>query len=130
MSGLSAATTYVISYWTNTGNSDMVNGVTATTKGKSVTIKGDTWTYFEHVGSGITSATVTGSGNIDELRLYPATAQMTTYTYQPLVGMTTQCDVDNRVSYYYYDALGRLRYLKDQNGNIIKTYQYHYQGQP
>jgi hypothetical protein len=130
LSGLSSATTYVVSYWSNTSNGNYVNGVSATTKGKSVTLKGGTWTYFEHIVAGATGVTVTGSGNIDELRLYPSTAQMTTYTYQPLVGMTTQCDVDNRVSYYYYDALGRLRYLKDQNGNITKTYQYHYQGQP
>jgi YD repeat-containing protein len=106
-----------------------VNGLSATTKGKSVTINGGTWTYFEHVVTGATTVTVTGSSNIDELRLYPSTSQMTTYTYQPLVGMTTQCDVDNRVTYYTYDALGRLRYIRDQNGNMIKTIQYHYQGQ-
>jgi len=44
------------------------------------------------------------------------------------VGMTSQCDVDNRVTYYFYDPLARLKYVKDQDGNIIKTYQYHYQG--
>lgn len=129
LSGLSAGTTYIVSYWSNTTNSNLVNGLSATTKGKSVTISGGTWTYFEHVVTGATTVTVTGSGNIDELRLYPSTSQMKTYTYQPLVGMTTQCDEDNRVTYYTYDALGRLRYIRDQNGNMIKTIQYHYQGQ-
>jgi YD repeat-containing protein len=129
LSGLSATTTYVVSYWSKTGNSNWVNGVGATTRGKSVTINGGAWTYFEHVMTGVTSVTVTGAGNIDELRLYPQNSQMMTYTYSPLVGMTSSCDVDNRVTYYTYDALGRLRYIRDQNGNMIKTYQYHYQGQ-
>ena len=40
--------------------------------------------------------------------------------------MTTSCDVDNRVTYYTYDVMGRLRYIRDQDGNILKTIQYHY----
>ena len=131
MSGLSSSTTYVVTYWSNTGNSFTINNTTALTKGKSVTLKGVAWTYFEHIVMNTSTITVssTGTGNIDELRLYPSTAQMTTYTYTPLVGMTCSCDVDSRVTYYNYDALGRLRYIRDQNGNMIKTYQYHYQGQ-
>jgi YD repeat-containing protein len=69
---------------------------------------------------------VSGTGNIDELRLYPKTAQMTSYTYAPLVGMTSSCDMDNKITYYSYDALGRLMFIKDQDGNIIKTMQYQY----
>ena len=129
LSGLSTTTTYIVSYWSKTGSSYTVTGTTTVTQGKTVTLKGGTWTYFEHVVTGTATVTVSGSGNIDELRLYPSTAQMTTYTYTPLVGMTCSCDVDNRVTYYTYDALGRLRYIRDQNGNMIKTYQYHYQGQ-
>jgi len=124
-SGLTSAGSYVLSYWSKTGSSYTVSGSTAVVQGK--TIGG--WTYFEHTVTGVTSLTVTGGGDIDELRLYPAAAQMTTYTYTPLVGMTSQCDVDNRVSYYTYDALGRLKYVRDQDGNIIKTVDYHYQGQ-
>jgi YD repeat-containing protein len=32
------------------------------------------------------------------------------------------------VTYYYYDGFGRLKWIKDQDGNIIKTFQYHYLG--
>ena len=63
---------------------------------------------------------------IDELRLFPKSAQMTTYTFDPLVGMTSQCDPNNRIVYYEYDGLQRLQLLKDQNGNVIKTFQYNY----
>jgi len=124
--GLTTSMTYVVSYWSSTGASYSVTGSTSVKQGK--TING--WTYFEHNVTGVTSVTISGSGNIDELRLYPSTAQMTTYTYSPLIGMTTVCDVDNRVTYYNYDGLERLKWVKDQDGNIIKTFQYHYLGQP
>ena len=123
--GLTSSNTYVVSYWSSTGSSYTVSGSTAVTQGKMI----NGWTYFEHTVTGVSTITVSGSANIDELRLYPSGAQMTTYTYTPLVGMTSQCDVDNRVTYYIYDALGRLKVVKDQDGNIIKTYDYHYQGQ-
>jgi hypothetical protein len=123
-SGLTSATTYIVSYWSKLGTSYSVTGTTSTKQGK--TING--WTYFEHTVTGVTSLTVSGSGNIDELRLYPSYSQMTTYTYSPLIGMTTQCDADNRVNYFFYDGYSRLKWVKDQDGNILKTYQYHYLG--
>jgi YD repeat-containing protein len=54
---------------------------------------------------------------------------MTSYTYYPLIGMSSQCDADNRISYYQYDPFGRLKVVKDQDHNIIKTVQYHYIGE-
>jgi YD repeat-containing protein len=124
-SGLTSTNAYVVSYWSKTGSSYTVSGSTAVVQGK--TIGG--WTYFEHTVSGVSTLTVSGAGDIDELRLYPTTAQMTTFTYTPLVGMTSQCDADNRVTYYQYDALGRMKVVLDQDHNVIKTVQYHYQGQ-
>jgi hypothetical protein len=121
-SGLTSANTYVVSYWSKTGVSYTVTGSASSIQGK--TING--WTYFEHKVIGVSAVSITGTGDVDELRLYPASAQMTTYTYSPVFGMTSQCDVDNRVAYYFYDALGRLQYIKDQDGNILKTIDYHY----
>jgi YD repeat-containing protein len=126
---LTSGGTYIVSYWSSTRSSYSVSGTTGTAQGKTISINGATWTYFEHTITGTTSLIISGSGDIDELRLYPSNAQMTTYTYNPLVGMTSQCDVDNRVSYYIYDALGRMKYIRDQDGNILKTIDYHYQGQ-
>jgi YD repeat-containing protein len=71
---------------------------------------------------------ITGSGIIlDELRLYPIDAQMTTYTYSPLVGMTSSCSVNSLTTYYEYDGLNRLLRIRDVDGNIIKQYDYQYQ---
>jgi hypothetical protein len=124
-SGLTSSRSYVVSYWSKTGSSYTVSGSSSIKQGKTI----GAWTYFEHAVSGVSSVSVSGSGGIDELRLYPATAQMITYTYSPLLGMTTQCDVDSRCTYYFYDPLGRLQMIKDQDGNIVKTLDYHFMGQ-
>ena len=126
-SGLASGTTYVLSYWTKNSSPLSIAGNISGYPIKGKTIRG--WTYYEHEFTGQTAITVSGTGYIDELRLYPATAQMTTYTYSPLVGTTSACDVDNRVTYYFYDGYQRLKWIKDQDGNIVKTIQYHYANQ-
>jgi YD repeat-containing protein len=130
-SGLASTNTYVVSYWTTSTTPYTITGTIAgyPVTGKTVTINGRSWTYYEYKVTGQSTISLTATSNIDELRLYPATAQMQSYTYSPLVGMTSQCDVDNRVTYYEYDGLGRLKDVKDQDGNVIRTIEYHYQGQ-
>jgi len=72
-----------------------------------------------------------GGGSVwfDDIRLYPSNAQMTTYTYNPLIGMTSQSDANNRITYYQYDTFGRLSLVRDQDNNIIKEICYNYAGQ-
>lgn len=55
-----------------------------------------------------------------------AGAQVTTYTYKPLVGMTSKTNPNGVTTYYEYDLFGRLKYVKDHNGKIIEQYDYHY----
>jgi YD repeat-containing protein len=68
--------------------------------------------------------TLTEGDAIDEVRVYPSDALMTTYTYKPLVGMTSETDPNGRTSFFEYDNFQRLKVLRDQDGNIVKTYEY------
>jgi hypothetical protein len=115
------AKSYVVSFWSKSG-SVTVNSSSAAT---SLTRNG--WTYNEiTISAGTSSVTISGTATIDELRLYPSDGQMASYTYQPLVGITSVTDMNNRINYYEYDGLGRLSVVKDMFGNIVKTVKYHY----
>jgi hypothetical protein len=65
------------------------------------------------------------------LRALP-NAQVTTYTYKPLVGIETVTDSRGVISYYVYDSLGRLKetyYYEENDPNkkrVIETHDYHY----
>ena len=63
---------------------------------------------------------------VDEVRVHPVGTQMTTYTYDPLVGVTSETDANNVTTYYEYDDLNRLRLIKDQHRDIRQRYQYVY----
>jgi hypothetical protein len=119
---LNSANTYIVGYWGYSGNTIKVNGSSGTSK---VTL--GNWTYYEVQVTGATTVTISGTGGIDELRLYPKGALMTTYTYEPLVGITSQSDASDKITYYTYDGLGRLHMIQDQYGNILKRYDYEYQ---
>lgn len=125
LTGYDPAKTYVISYWVK------ANVAIASVPGTGV--KGDkvgVWTYFEHEfqPSG-TTITISGTAWLDELRFYPAGAQMATYTYDPLMGLTSACDANNKISYYEYDGAGRLNLIRDPEHNLIKKFCYNYAGQ-
>lgn len=61
--------------------------------------------------------------DIDEIRLAPVKAQVTTYTYVK-DQVFTQTDANNRVTYFEYDPMGRLACVRDHEKNIVKSYNY------
>lgn len=85
------------------------------------------WSLVEQAYSG-GSVTCTGD-RVDELRITPPGAQMTTYTYDPLVGMTSATDASGRTTYYEYDGFNRLKAVKDHEGNVVQGHEYLYAGQ-
>lgn len=56
------------------------------------------------------------------------TAQVITYTYDPLVGMTSQTDPNGETVHYTYDDFNRLKLIKNNDLNILQSYLYHYKG--
>ncbi|MDU1893073.1 MAG: RHS repeat domain-containing protein [Dysgonomonas sp.] len=66
---------------------------------------------------------------INDLRKNTTTlkdAQITTYTYKPLVGVLTITDPSGVLVKYEYDDFGRLIRTKDTDGKTIEEYNYHY----
>lgn len=101
---------YILSYWQKSGGHWVFQSAAVTVAGGSYTID--------------------LSGQVDEVRFHPSKAQMSTYTYEPLTGMTSSCDINNRITYYEYDGFGRLSLIRDQDRNVVKTVCYNYAGQP
>jgi hypothetical protein len=120
---LNSSKTYIITYWLkNNGGTASINSG----DGGSLLIEKNGWKLYEKEITGTSAVTISGNGTIDELRLYPKDAQMTTYAYEPLIGITSQCDANNRITYYEYDSFNRLRWVRDMDRNILKAYEYKY----
>ena len=112
----------IVSFWAKAGGSPVTVNSTSAITGNTQ----NGWTYYEYrisVSGGVTIHS-SGSTTIDELRLYSEQSQMETYTYDPLVGMTAKCDINNTITYYEYDSDGRLVIVRDADGNIVKKYEY------
>ena len=58
-----------------------------------------------------------------------ANAMVTTYTYKPLIGISTVTDPTGDRTTYHYDSFNRLEFVKDRDGNILSENQYHYRTQ-
>ncbi|UOY08883.1 RHS repeat protein [Muricauda sp. SCSIO 64092] len=56
-------------------------------------------------------------------------ALVTTFTYDPLVGVTSVTDPRGYSTHYEYDAFNRLTFVKDQDGYIVSKHEYHYKSQ-
>ncbi len=53
-------------------------------------------------------------------------AMVTTYTYDPLIGVTSMTDPKGYTMYYEYDAFNRLEFVKDADGNLVSENKYNY----
>ncbi|SFT96821.1 YD repeat-containing protein [Algoriphagus locisalis] len=121
--GISASSSspYRVGFWAKT-----VSGTGSVNVGGQSESLTTVWKWVE---KNITTTSLTISGSniiIDELRLHPEDAMMTSYTYKPLVGMTSRTDPRGYTVTYVYDTANRLQTVKDEDGNILEHYEYNY----
>ena len=76
--------------------------------------------------TGPPSMTLADGDAIDDVRLHPADAQVTTYTYDPLVGAKSISDLNSIPNYYEYDLFNRLKLIRDKNNDILTLFNYNY----
>lgn len=102
------AGTYVLSYWTKP-------------------VSGGQW-QFNRQSIAVTGATDRLIGDdatlLDEVRLHPAGAQMTTATYHPIFGKTSETDPNGLTTYYEYDGLGRPTVVRNHRRDILRANSY------
>lgn len=53
-------------------------------------------------------------------------AMITTYTYKPLIGITSTTDSRGYTTYFLYDEFNRLAFVKDAQGNLVSENKYNY----
>lgn len=66
---------------------------------------------------------------LNSLRTSYPNAMITTYTYNPLVGITSITDPKGYTTTYHYDSFNRLKKVIDMEGNILSENEYHYRTQ-
>ena len=101
-------------------------------------IEGATYTQVASLATTIITASNTDalqSANNDETSLLATmdtfrqsfpNNQVTTYTYDPLIGVRSITPPSGIRENYIYDTANRLQSVKDNNGNILKEYDYKY----
>lgn len=72
-----------------------------------------------------------GGGNVNSskeivMRNNLGNSFVTTYTYLPLVGMTSKTDPRGITEYYKYDSKQRLQAILDHLNNVNRSFDYHY----
>jgi|GEM_PF-6556519 len=63
---------------------------------------------------------------LNNLRVTFPNDMITTYTYDPNIGITSITDPKGYTMYYTYDLFGRLEFVKDAQGNLISENKYKY----
>ncbi len=56
-----------------------------------------------------------------------AKAHITTYKYAPLIGIVEATAPNGITTFYKYDSFNRLQMILDQEGNVVESYEYHFE---
>ena len=96
-------------------------------------IPSSTITNLQNLSDADTDNCVTSTCNeqilreaLNAFRISLPNTMITTYTYNPLVGVTSITDPKGYKMFYTYDGLGRLESVKDADGIVLSKNEYHY----
>jgi hypothetical protein len=108
---------YRVGLWAKGSGNVTVNGISTGVTGN--------WAFYMWNVNGVTAVTINSNGNyIDDVSLYPATGTIKTYTYTTDIGMTSASNANGKIQLFSYDLYTRLKSIADQEGNIVKLYDY------
>jgi len=63
---------------------------------------------------------------LNALRTQFPNALITTYTYDPNIGVKSITDPRGQTTYFHYDEFNRLEYVTDNDGKVLSKNQYHF----
>ncbi|WPV68151.1 hypothetical protein [Chitinophaga sp. LS1] len=122
-SGLDANKHYYLSYWSQNA-SISINSATVVSETAIIIRNG--WTLKILELSNTSGFTISGTGQLDELRLYPVEAVINSTTYTPQAEVSSTMSAQNMALYYEYDNLGRLTNTYDSDRNLTSHSEYQY----
>lgn len=67
---------------------------------------------------------------VDDIAFYPERAELTTFGYQPLYGVTSVSDTRGNSQFKEYDELGRLKYIRNTDRDVVQVTDYKYKNAP
>ena len=129
LSAIGTDEVYQLSFWKKGAGEVTVTGAPNLAPAKTLE---SGWSLYvvkiprSNMAGGIVELKVPAGVYLDELRLHPELARMKTFTHLPLIGVSSATDDRNVTAYYEYDALNRLKLVRDFEGNILKRYTYKY----
>ena len=117
---------YYLTFWSKSGSKN-ITGATVLNYRTDRSLDG--WTLNLYTLTNISNLQIAGAGSLDELRLIPVGSDISTYTFMPLAGLSSQTDLNNNSVYTEYDVMSRVKVLRDKNKNIVKFFCYSINGQ-
>lgn len=127
-SSLTAGKTYLVTFWAKNGV-PVLSGAGLGTLTCQEANEAMGWKFYQARFTAASTAAVSLSGptgtQLDDLRLFPVGAAMSSSTFEPMLGTTSVTDAGGRVTRYEYDKLGRQVLVRDQEGTILSKTEYH-----
>jgi len=85
---------------------------------------------MSNVETQLSALAIPDTTKTNALRKQLPQAMVSTYTYQPHIGMTTETNPQGVITRYTYDTFGRLWLTRNDDKNFLSRYRYGYQNAP